>query len=264
MKISAQKIKRFFFVLAILVSPVLVGGILFYVNEAEKEVGCEDIKVNFLRRGEGELVKESEVRDLVSKYCDSAQEYNKGLQVSDLENKLEVLPAVKNAEVYRKINGELFVEVEQRIPVCRIFEQSGTDYYLDESGEIFPAVSGISVRVPVVNGFLQEPYNKRRSVMTSDSLKRISRLDDLHALFSAIRRDAFRTALVEQVWVTETGEFDLIPKIDDHVILFGDTAQMDGKFNKLKIFYEEGLNTQGWNNYRTIDLRYNHQIICKK
>jgi cell division protein FtsQ len=264
MKISKRKIKRFFFVLAILVSPVLVGGILFYVNKAEQQVSCVEIKVNFLRRGEGELIKESEVLDLVSKYCNSSSGQANGLQVSVLENKLEMLPAVKNAEVYRKINGELFVEVEQRIPVCRIFDQSGSDYYLDVSGEIFPSVPGISVRVPVVNGFLHEPYNKRRSVMTSDSLKRVSRLDDLHSLFSAIRRDAFRTALVEQVWVSETGEFELIPKIDDHVILFGDTAQMDGKFNKLKIFYEEGLNTFGWNNYRTIDLRYNHQIICKK
>lgn len=264
MKISKQKIKRFFFISVILVSPVLVGGILFYVNKAEKQVSCGEIKVNFLRRGEGELVKESEVQDLVSNYCASASDKNVGLQVSDLEGKLELLPAVKNAEVYRKINGELFVEVEQRIPVCRVFDLSGSDYYLDEGGGIFPSVHGISLRVPVVNGFLYEPYNKRRSVMASDSLKRISLLDDLHALFSAIRRDAFRTALVEQVWVAESGEFELIPKIDDHVILFGDTAQMDGKFNKLKIFYEEGLNTKGWNNYRTIDLRYNHQIICKK
>jgi cell division protein FtsQ len=263
MKISKQKIKRFLFILAISVSPVLVGGILFYVNKVEKQVSCGEIKVNFLRRGEGELVKESEVRDLISNYCESSSEGG-GLQVSELENRLELLPAVKNAEVYRKINGELFVEVEQRIPVCRIFDQSGSDYYLDEGGEIFPSVSGISIRVPVVNGFLNEPYNKRKAVMASDSLKKISFLDDLHALFSAIRRDAFRAALIEQVWVTESGEFELIPKIDDHVILFGDTAQMDGKFNKLKIFYEEGLNTQGWNNYRTIDLRYNHQIICKK
>ncbi len=264
MKISKRKIGRFFFILFIVLSPVVVGAVLYHVNSSESEISCGEIKVNFLRRGEGDLVSEAEVRKLIADYCDSMTVGSGGLQIAHLEALLEEIPAVKNAEVYRKINGELFVEVEQRVPICRVYELSGRGYYLDESCEIFPLVLGVSARVPVVNGFLNEPYEKRRGLLQNDSVRQISKLDDIHALFGVIRKESFRSALVEQVWVNESGEFELIPKIDDHTILFGDTTQMEGKFNKLKVFYEEGLNTKGWNAYRTVDLRFKNQIICKK
>lgn len=264
MKINRRKISRIFFILLITLSPFVVGGVLYQVNETEKKISCGEIKVTFLRRGEGELVSEAEVRKLISDYCGSVQKSESGFLIGALEELLEEIPAVRNAEVYRKINGELFVEIEQRVPVCKIYESTGQGFYLDESCEVFPLVPGVSARVPVVNGFLKEPYEKRRGLLQNDSVRKISKLDDLHALFRVVRRDPFRMALVEQVWVNESGEFELIPKIDDHVILFGDTTQMEGKFNKLKIFYEEGLNTKGWNSYGTVDLRFRNQIICKK
>ena len=36
------------------------------------------------------------------------------------------------------------------------------------------------------------------------------------------------------------------------------------KFEKLKTFYEKGLNQVGWNKYSRISLEFNNQIICTK
>ena len=39
---------------------------------------------------------------------------------------------------------------------------------------------------------------------------------------------------------------------------------MEEKFNKLEIFYSEGLNYVGWNKYSIIKLDYNGQVVCEK
>lgn len=261
MKKHWPKIKRVLVPVVAVLSLVVVAGVLYYVNGQQDEIACDDIQLNFIRKGEGTLVTEAEVRALVMAHCKGKAS---GLSTAELEKAVEEIASVKNAEVYRRINGEVSIEIEQRVPVCRIHDLSGSQYYLDETGEPFPVSKTYTARVPLVNGNLNEPYAARRDKMDSDSVKKISRLDDVAVLFKSIRKDPFRSALVEQVWVAENGDFELVPKIDDHLILFGDTTEMDGKFNKLKIFYEEGLNTKGWNTYRTVNLKYKNQIICKK
>ena len=39
---------------------------------------------------------------------------------------------------------------------------------------------------------------------------------------------------------------------------------MQEKFNKLEIFYKEGLNYMGWEKYETIKLDYKGQVVCDK
>jgi len=264
MKKHWPKIKRVLIPTVAVLSIVTVIVVLLYVNSEQEKIACNKIGINFIRNGEGALVSKDEVMALAMAACEKAGEGAAGLSTADLEKAVEKIHAVKNAEVYRRVNGDVSIEIEQRIPVCRVHDLSGSQYYLDENGEPFPISENYTARVPLVNGNLTEPYKKRRGKMDSDSMRVISKLDDIAALFRSIRKDAFRSALIEQVWIAENGEFELIPKIDDHTILFGDTTEMDGKFNKLKIFYEEGLNTKGWNTYKTVNLKYKNQIICKK
>ena len=41
-------------------------------------------------------------------------------------------------------------------------------------------------------------------------------------------------------------------------------TRLDRKFDKLMRFYRNGLSTIGWDEYRTIDIRYKDRVICKK
>ena len=36
------------------------------------------------------------------------------------------------------------------------------------------------------------------------------------------------------------------------------------KFDKLLRFYRSGLSSVGWDAYRTVDVRYRNQVVCKK
>ena len=46
--------------------------------------------------------------------------------------------------------------------------------------------------------------------------------------------------------------------------LFARLDDVERKFDKLLRFYRSGLSSIGWSEYRTIDIRYNDQVVCKK
>lgn len=59
-------------------------------------------------------------------------------------------------------------------------------------------------------------------------------------------------------------EVDLVPRSGRHTIRFGRLEREEEKFEKLLGFYRRGLSRIGWSEYRTIDLRYRDQVVCKK
>ena len=79
-----------------------------------------------------------------------------------------------------------------------------------------------------------------------------------------ITHDKFLKAQIDQVYVTEGGEFELIPRIGNHVILLGKAVDLDDKFRKLYAFYKLGLNKIGWNKYNIINIKYKNQVVCSK
>ena len=59
-------------------------------------------------------------------------------------------------------------------------------------------------------------------------------------------------------------EVELTPRSGRYTILFGRLEEVDRKFDKLLRFYRNGLPVLGWGTYRTIDIRYDNQVVCKK
>ena len=59
-------------------------------------------------------------------------------------------------------------------------------------------------------------------------------------------------------------EVELTPRSGRFAVLFGRLEDVERKFDKLLRFYRSGLSTIGWSEYRTIDIRYNDQVVCKK
>jgi cell division protein FtsQ len=64
-----------------------------------------------------------------------------------------------------------------------------------------------------------------------------------------------------QIHVLATHEIDLIPRVGDHTVFLGSLRNFRRKLDNLRIFYEQGLNTVGWNKYRRINLDFDGQVI---
>ena len=79
-----------------------------------------------------------------------------------------------------------------------------------------------------------------------------------------VRTHDFWNAQIEQVYVNADGELELIPRVGNQTILFGDEKGMEEKFSKLYTFYKEGLSKTGWNQYKTINVTFKDQVVCSK
>jgi cell division protein FtsQ len=81
---------------------------------------------------------------------------------------------------------------------------------------------------------------------------------------SYITRDKFLKAQIEQVFVEPNGEFELIPRVGNHIIIFGGPDNMEDKFDRLFVFYRNGLSRIGWTRYNVINIKYRNQVVCSK
>ncbi|MEO0875832.1 MAG: hypothetical protein AAFY48_14655, partial [Bacteroidota bacterium] len=64
--------------------------------------------------------------------------------------------------------------------------------------------------------------------------------------------------------LNKRGEMILSPKVGKQTILLGRFHNTADKLERLKTFYREGLPYKGWKAYRSFDLRYSGQVVCKK
>lgn len=83
-----------------------------------------------------------------------------------------------------------------------------------------------------------------------------------------VENDSFwRSEIVQIVAHTAPSgalELVLIPRSGRHTILFGRIEQEEAKFDRLMIFYRKGLAGMGWEQYRTIDIRYKDRVVCRR
>lgn len=179
------------------------------------------------------------------------------LEVSEMEKHFLDLHFIEHAEVFTDFKGELTIEVKQRRPILRVLRFDGTQFYVDQYGVKMPLSEQFTARVPVASGNIFERLEKSDSVYSFVG-------NQVFKIASYVDKHPFYKALIEQIFVKADNELILVPKIGSHIIVFGDANKMEIKFKKLLAFYREGLSRIGWNTYRSIDLRFDGQVICKK
>jgi cell division protein FtsQ len=87
---------------------------------------------------------------------------------------------------------------------------------------------------------------------------------ELFGLAEYINGNKFWKAQIQQIYVNEDGDFELIPLVGSHVIVFGTFDKPDVKFSKLEALYRNGLSVKGWNTYNVINLKYENQVVTEK
>lgn len=190
------------------------------------------------------------------------------INTEKIERVLNRYPYIADAHVYGTNAGDIFVNIYQREPVIRIITESNKSYYIGAKGVLLPFHPDYPVRVVVASGAIPdsifikvERHSKRLPV---DSVSTSPLLSDLHKLALFIYRDPFLKAQVDQVYVNRQGDYELIPKLGNHLILLGDTEGLEDKFKRLVVFYKQGLNMIGWNKYNIINIKYKNQVVCSK
>jgi len=233
------------------------GSVVLLVAAVRNNNGrrCSGMKVAI--KGRDQLyINESEIRKVVSQYSGADI---KGRLITDfdlhaIETSLKKDIWVSNAKLFFDNNEVFRVSVVQREPVARIFTHSGYSFYVDSALAILPLSNLTSARLPVFTGFPADHKVLRKR----DSLL----LRDIRDISILIQQDPVLMAMVDQVDVTRSYEFEMIPKIGSHIICFGDASAADEKFENLRIFYREVLAKGRMNRYDKISLKFSGQVVA--
>ena len=186
------------------------------------------------------------------------------LDFETIESDLSEFPEIKTVDVYAYLGNQWRIDLTLRRPIARLFNSDGSSCYLDRDGTLMPLSSNYTAHVLAVSGNINETdFTKDiHNIINNDSLKTIEILDDLYQLSSYVCSDEFLSAQFTQVYINTYNEFELIPRVGNHRILFGDASNVAGKFKKLELFYTEGISRAGWENYDTINVMYKSKVVC--
>lgn len=253
--ITRQQLKALGWMASLLVGAVVI---LAAVNH-RKGSAVKGVEVEIKPLPNGDLLMQPvDVRELIHKAFGYEFESRsvRTVEIDRLERVLEKDPLVEDAEVYLDSRDFVRVSVTQKEPVIRIIDKDGWNYYLDKTGKRMPLSKHFTARVVVATGSIPE--------YVSDYLLRERHLlRHLFLLSQDLRNDAFLNAMIGQIFVSSNGDFILAPMIGDQKIVFGKYEDAPDKIKNLKIFYREAMPYEGWRKYRSIDVRFRGQVICK-
>lgn len=186
------------------------------------------------------------------------------IDIETYENTIKTLPYVADAQVYMSIDGKLKADVRQRVPLIRVIEENNNSYYLDEEGLKLPIPQEHSAHVLLAGGYITDSLgiDNGLPLINADVLLKNSRIYKVFILARYISKDEFLKALISQIYVEESGELQLIPRVGKQIIIVSDASGLEEQFTKLKHFYRDGIARVGWDRYSFINLKYKDQVIC--
>jgi len=258
-------VKRVFKISAWIFAAAYLILVLAFVENEYENVLCKGVDVRIYDSLEYSFINHGKVRKLISE--DNIALAGKPVSILNtgrMEATLRNEPCVRSAQVYTTIEGLLIVEITQRKPVIKVMDRDHHSFYLDGEGNVIPPVTGYSPHILLANGYLNNRYRSMNNVLLDKGSDDSSTMESLLDIATLIAGDPFWSSQIVQIYINSKGEFELIPRVGSHIILFGTGEQIENKFFKLRTLYDEGLSREGWNQYEIINLRYNKQVICTK
>ncbi len=241
-----------------------------YAHRHYKTKRCTELEVVVLDSAKYGFVRASQVKKLIlnSKISPIGKPINM-VNTLDIEREVAKLAAVRDVQAFKSATGKLKVEIFQRRPLLRVFNEKGQTYYIDDSGKILPFLPGFSADVLVASGNIREPFRVAPNIditSYSDSLESGGKplIYELFEFARYVSKDKFWNAQLVQIYVKGPRNIELVPLVGPHVVQLGGFDGYVNKLKKLKIFYEKALPAEGWNKYSVINLKFSNQIVCTK
>lgn len=239
-------------ILSILCVLLLAGYLVFSamaMTDRHEDVRmCKGVDLHITDSLDIELIDENMILSLLQEQSvDPVGLPLEGIDLERIEQTLRLHPLVGNVECYKTGGDMLRINISSKVPLVRVMNNRGQDFYVDSKGEILSQHS-LAVQLPLATGYIDRKF-------ASDQLLKV---------VAAIDRSEFWKAQVEQINVTREGQIELVPRVGDHLLILGTPDNIEGKLDRLMNFYENGLDNVGWNKYRSISVAYDNQVVCKK
>lgn len=231
--------------------------LMSFINVKKNEVKCSAVQIiirgvdNFIENEEIKALLKQEQGELVGRRLTA-------ININDIEKSLKVNPYIAFAKVYTDMDGIIRITVKQRQPVLRILNAGGQDYYIDSDGFKMPMSPNFTADVLVATGHILEGFGGKVDTLLTPLAV------DLYRTALFMKKDTLWDAQIEQVFVTDKSDIELIPRVGNQRIILGTADSLQKKMRNLLAFYKQAMPMAGWNTYKTINLKYVNQIVCEK
>lgn len=186
------------------------------------------------------FIDEKDIREIVKK---SNPEKRVGdINIPELEKKLNQLPAVDSANVYLNLNGNLHLDIKQRVPAFRL-NKNGNDFYVDGKGTEFPISKNYSFPCMLVTG----DVDKSEYIKLAELVDKIDRDEFSKKYFIGISK--------------EKENYNLLTSQGNYKVEIGDLENINLKVKGFKTFVEKHLVYQEPEKYTKISVKYDNQIV---
>ena len=254
--------KIIFYVLDVVLTFYLVMAVTSWNTPDKSRRVCTKVNINISDSNNSGFLSAKEIKSILEK--DRLYPLNKQLNAivpRKIEEALKVGPFVDTAQCYITENGHVNIRISQRMPIIRIKNNKGEDYYLDDNGGILPNSKYTSDLI-VATGNISRPFAHFA----------------ITPMAKAINKSEFWLNQIEQINVRPDKGIEFVPRIGDHIIFIGylpirrnKAANDKGidefvtkKLERTEKFYRYGLSQAGWNKYSYINVEFDNQIICKR
>ena len=231
-----------------LLAGYMVYSVLGMTNRHEDVRLCRGVDLHITDSLHFDLIDEDMVLSLLKEHSlDPIGSPLEAIDVEAIEQTLALHPLVGKAQCYKTGGDMLRINLSGKVPLVRVLNNRGQDFYVDSHGEILSQHS-LAVQLPVATGYIDREFASK----------------ELLEVVRAIDRSEFWKAQVEQINVTSDKQIELVPRVGDHLLILGTADNIEDKLGRLMNFYEKGLDNVGWNKYRSISVAYENQVVCKK
>ncbi|AZI54020.1 cell division protein FtsQ [Epilithonimonas vandammei] len=228
-------------ILKILVTVILFGFLLSFSLKRFNNAKMENVSINMNQsKTPVYFIDEKDIKDLVKQYNPTRKIGD--VKIPELEKKINEIPFVDSANVYMNLNGNLNVDIKQRIPIFRL-NKNGKDFYVDEKGVEFPISRNFSYPCMLVMGDVDA-----------------SEYQELGQLVEKIDKDDFSKKYFIGI-KKEKNNYNLLTSDGNYKVEIGDLENIDFKVKGFKTFVEKYLVYQNPNKYKKISVKYNNQIV---
>lgn len=253
-------------ILLVLVTYLVIS--LSFISKKNDHQVCSSIKITITDSLDNKFINEKQILKLLERnHIKLIGENLDNINLEKVEEVINNYPPVGTTVVFKSVNGILSINIRQRMPIIRVIDALNNNFYIDDKGFIMKTFESFTSHVIAVTGEMQAsfPVKNKISVLELEQKNEKNKIfADIYRLGKFITSDKFWKAQIQQIYVNQSMEFELIPTVGSQVIILGDCNDLETKFNNLASLYKNGLPIVGWNTYQTINLKYKGQVVCTK
>ncbi|MBK9291360.1 MAG: hypothetical protein IPM52_07020 [Bacteroidetes bacterium] len=238
--------------------PLLFG----FARHVHYQQPLREIEVRPLNKHQADFVPAAEVKREIKKLGNASLSLI-SFNNRQIEQYLLGNPYIRQAKAYTTLDRILVVSYSERVPMMRALDLSGEWHYIDTAGVIFPEHPERLFRLLPAIGHIPapvEPDGSQIAYATDTTRNRV--YFTLFNLGKIITADEFLNLLIDQVYIDEHEQVELIPALGTAAVFLGKGGNPADKLANVAAFYKAKSTSREFGRYALINASFENQIVC--